>query len=165
MKTRERLAKMRQSERFGEKFMLANDMVPGTKFDAEIRAAKLYSRDNSDEDQRASNEVYQQFQHEMLSAIRRRDSKLFRELADALDQHRSHARNPDRMRKELLWYSANIGQPISVKAFLELYGDRYRNPDLHNNDEAKRTVRRLCDELGIQFKGPIGRPKTRTKRR
>jgi hypothetical protein len=156
MKIRERLAKMRKSTRFGEMLMLANDMVPGTKFDEEIRAADLYREDESDQNQRASNAVYRNFENRMRLAIKGRDSQLFRDLAEAIAEHLAYKSNRkvDRLRKEILGYAMSEDS-VSVKGIVKhLKGRR-----IQVTPETRRIIRRIRHELGIKLNGISGRPR------
>ena len=119
MKTRERLARMRSSKSFAERLMLAADRYPRSRFERLILLAHMYPFNEGGEEQRELNNEFRDFQKMILAALCKRNSKPFRELAEAIDAHRDHKRNPDKMRQVVLCYAAARGNVVSVRGVLE----------------------------------------------
>jgi hypothetical protein len=155
MKAKERLSRMRKTNRFGERLWLAADRVPGSKFDREIRAAIHYSP-------KCFNEMdnrFRDFQHKMLLAIREGRSALFRELADAIDIYHSHEpyqSRIDKIRVAFLWCQGaakSDSKLFDVKRVMS----HLRATGFPVDENTPRLIRQVRDEFKTSMQGKAGR--------
>ena len=151
MKPKDRLAIIRDKRStFAKRFMAVADRIPGTKFDREITLARMYPLKPDD----PCFDEFAAFEQRLFTAIKDGDSKLFRQLARAIDSWHSHKpfmALKDRVRKAVLWYSAGItgqtNRDIKVREIVKATG------------ASERLVRIVCDELKVKRDSAPGKPR------
>jgi hypothetical protein len=173
VKTRERLSRIKRSDQWGERLLLAQDRVPGTKHDREIWLMrdwiKRIKENPSDTNARF---FLKGFGEHMAWAICKGDSALFREYADAIDQFYSHTFNPDKRREEIIAYCAPPDSELKElqeardeakrKKLRTTWANRtfqvkdiiahLRTKKIPVDENTPRIVRRVCAELKIKLK-------------
>lgn len=161
MKTRERLNRIRQSKSWVERQALAEDLLPGTRFDwvipliiGDLAKTRKCPSPDSDEKMRALGE-------DMATNIAKGNSQFFRELADALDIFFRHKTHPDKIRLEIISFCAPPNEvfPVRKKFSVRKIVAHLRSRGIEVTGDTPRIVRRICAELNLRTDGKSGAPK------
>lgn len=88
-----------------------------------------------------------------VETIEARNAEGLRRLAAALDAHRAHRSNPDKLRLEVNFLVR--GDVVSWAHLLSRLARRFNTDD----ESVRKQIRRICRESGISIIGARGRPK------
>jgi len=156
-----KLKRLREAKGWTEKFRIAADVSPGTRFDeffeGLIAAAYLVHHVPA-----AAAPKFEWAGKFLAGLVLEGDAATLREMAEALVVFAHHKPQPDRRIMEALEApladpegACEPGTTISMRDLLR----RLREKGFKVNESTERTLRRWAKPLGLHISGPPGRPK------
>jgi len=174
MKTRERLAALRQAKTWGGRETLAKDYWPGTPFDAQFEymtwhLAEARRLRSAGKPPAYHSEVLREFGESVVEAIAKRDSQTLHELADAVEAWKNHKPEPDKLRKEinlffaeqqqLFWRNGGQSPKVQAVSMRELLAHLCKKRIAENTEGWRRHLREVCKKMNLPIAGNPGAPK------
>jgi hypothetical protein len=174
---------MRKTKSWVQRRLLAKDSLPGTRFDGLMEfliQALAYAKEESkdyftagqiDIHAMAKDTIYG-FGLSLVKAMKERNSQLFYDWGNAVENLRLHRPCPDKLRQAIIEFCIPPTKPVSVRsvlAHLKTMGYEVQKPGSSEHggkaESTKnlfvdaRTVRRICAEFSIPTDHKAGAPR------